>query len=105
MSVKVLPENLKTAFDISMIRNDVNDTVYFNPPMTTTYTSFDYVAESSFGNPNVLDRAVLGLYRLEVLGIDPLWRTEKDITKTHEVRVSLKFCQLLHLALHIDVTF
>ena len=32
-----------------------------------------------------------------------LW--EKDITKTHEVRVSLKFCQLLHLALHLLLSF
>lgn len=88
VEVELLPENLKTAFEITMLRDDINNTVYFNPPMTTTYSSFEYIAEDSFGDPDNLDRSLLGFYRLEVFGIDPLWRIELDITKTHEFEVT-----------------
>ena len=84
--MQVFPENLKTAFDISVTRES-DGYIHDNPDMYTTTTSFDYIASSSFGDSDVLDRNVLGRYHMEVLGIDPLWREELDVTKIHTVRL------------------
>ena len=87
ISVVMFPENLKTAFDISVTR-EADGYVHDDPPMLTTTTSFDYAASTSFTEDGeTLNRTVLGRYRMEVLGIDPLWRTELDLTKVHTVTI------------------